>query len=317
MAFFQHNVPQGSVLGPVLFSLYTAPIEDIVYSHGLHPMFYADDSQTYIAMETNNRSQAINEIEQCVDHIISWYSLNFLQCNTGKTKVIHFSSRFINTGPIGNIEIGGTKVEPESEVCDLGVVLHKHLNMRTHINNTCKSASLAIHNIGKIRNYLDQPTTEKLVHAFVTSKLDFCNCLLYGLPKKETDKLQRILNSAARITTRTKKFEHITPVLRNLHWLSVPKRINFKILTLTYKALNGMAPSYLTDLLQVHHPIRTLRSASSGLLLNRPYYRTETYGARSFAVAAPSLWNSLPVDLRNTKPLASFKKKLKTFLFNL
>jgi hypothetical protein len=113
--------------------------------------------------------------------------------------------------------------------------------MTTQINNTCKSASLAIRNIGKIRNYLDQQSAKKLIHAFVTSKLDFCNSLLFGFPKKEPDKLQRIHNSAALITTMTKlKHEHITPVLR---WLPVKKRINFKILTLTFKALNGMAPS--------------------------------------------------------------------------
>ena len=90
--------------------------------------------------------------------------------------------------------------------------------MSTQVNNICKSAYLVRRNNGKIRNYLDQPTAQKLVHAFVTSKLDFCNSLLYGLSKKQLDKLQRILNAAARIT-RTKTFQHISPVLRNLHWL--------------------------------------------------------------------------------------------------
>ena len=107
-------------------------------------------------------------------------------------------------------------------------------------------------NIGKIRNYLDQPTAEEFLHAFVTSKLDFCNSLLYGLSKKQPDKLQRIVNTAARITN-TKKFQHISLVLRKLHWLPVTKRIGFKILTITYKALNEMAPSDICDLLQVHH----------------------------------------------------------------
>ena len=101
-------------------------------------------------------------------------------------------------------------------------------------------------------------------------QIDFCNSLLFGLPKKQLDKLQRILNVAARITTKTKKCQHISPVLRNLHWLPVTKWIEFKILTMTYKALNGMAPSYICVLLQVHQPNRNLRSASVGLSLVVP-----------------------------------------------
>ena len=144
--------------------------------------------------------------------------------------------------------------------------------MSRQVNSICKSASLAIHNIGKIRNYLDQPTAEKLIHAFVTSEIDFCNSLLFGLPKKQLDKLQRILNAAARIATKTKRCQHISPVLRKLHWLPVTKRIEFKIITMTYKALNGMAPSYICHLLQVHQPNRNLGSASRGLSLVVPHH---------------------------------------------
>ena len=123
-------------------------------------------------------------------------------------------------------------------------------------------------------------------------------------------------HAAARITTRTKKYQHISPLLRKLHLLPVTKRLEFKILTMTYKALNGMAPSYICDLLQVHHPNRNLRSASRGLSLVVPAYQTQAYGARSFSVAAPTLWNSLPVDIKNAQSLSIFKKSLKTFLIN-
>ena len=195
-------------------------------------MLYADDSQIYLTMELGNRNISIGKIEVCINHIIGWYSNNFLLCNSAKTKVIYFSSKVINSDPIPSINIGANTIELEPAVCDLGVVLDKHLDMSRQVNNICKSASQAIHNIGKIRNYLDQSTAEKLVHAFVTSKIYFCNSLLFGLPKKQLDKLQRILNAAARITTRTTKFQHISPVLRKLHWLPVTKRIEFKILTI-------------------------------------------------------------------------------------
>jgi len=135
-------------------------------------------------------------------------------------------------------------------------------------------------------------------------------------PKKQLDKLQRILNAAARIATKTKICQHISPVLRKLHWLPVTKRIEFKIITMTYKALNGMSPSYICDLLLVHQPNRHLPSASRRLSLVVPPHQTQAYGACSFSVAAPTLQKSLPVDIKNAQSLFIFKKELKTFLFN-
>ena len=145
------------------------------------------------------------------------------------------------------------------------LLLIYYSDMSTQVNKSANRRTLARRNNGKIRNYLDQPNAEKIVRAFVTSKLDFCNTLLYGLSKKQLEKLQRILNAAARIK-KTKKFQHISPVLRNLHWLPVTKRIEFKILTITYKALNGMAPSYISDLRQVRHPNRNLLHGSALLV---------------------------------------------------
>ena len=118
---------------------------------------------------------------------------------------------------------------------------------------------------------------------------------VFELLKKQLDKLQHILNAAARINKKTQKLQHISSVLLNLHWLPVTKRIEFKILTITHKALNGMALSYICDLPQVHHPNRNLRSASKGLSLVVPIYQTQAYDARSFSVAALTLWNSLSV----------------------
>ena len=148
----------------------------------------------------------------------------------------------------------------KSDVRDLGVRLDGHLTMEIQVKNICKSAALALRRIGNIRKYLDMSNAEKLIHAFVTSKLDYCNGLLYGLPQKFIGKLQQIQNSAARIVTRTTKSENITPILRDLHWLPVSKRIIFKLMILTFKSVNYMAPKYLTDLLHAYKPGRTHRS---------------------------------------------------------
>ena len=108
--------------------------------------------------------------------------------------------------------------------------------------------------------------TEILVHAFVSSRLDYCNSLLHGSPKYVPQKLQRAQNAAARLIKLSRKYDHITPHLMDLHWLPIEYRIQFKILLLTYKTLNGLAPSYLSDLLQRYAPVRNLRSFSAFLL---------------------------------------------------
>lgn len=136
---------------------------------------------------------------------------------------------------------------------------------------------------------------------------------MYDLPAYTIKKLQHVQNAAALLVTLTKKHDHITPVLFNLHWLLVNQRIIFKILLITYKALNNLAPSYICDLLTSYTPSRQLRSSSKHLLVS-PSYNLKTYGARSFSVAAPSLWNALPSEIRNAQSVSVFKSRLKTFL---
>ncbi|CDR10475.1 unnamed protein product, partial [Oncorhynchus mykiss] len=130
-----------------------------------------------------------------------------------------------------------------------------------------RTAFFHLCNIAKIRNFLSKNDAEKLIHAFVTSRLDYCNALLSGYPDKALNKLQLVLNTAARILTRTKKIDHITPVLASLHWLPVKARADFKVLLLTYKTLHGLAPTYLSDLVLPYIPTRTLRSQDAGLLI--------------------------------------------------
>ena len=159
------------------------------------------------------------------------------------------------------------------------------MSLDKHVTNTCKACFFHLRNISKIRDCLSPANTEKLVHAFITSKLDSANSLLHELP--------RIQNSAARIITRNKKFDHIKRVLKRLHWLPVNQRINYKILLLTYKALNGQAPSYSTELLEPYTPARNLRSSCRNLL-KISLVKLLSYGHRCFTFAAPTLWNSLP-----------------------
>ena len=165
-----------------------------------------------------------------------------------------------------------------------------------------------------IRKYLSVENAKTLIHAFVTCRLDNCNSLLYGLPGYLIHRLQLVQNCAARVVMRRSKYEHIKPILLELHWLPVSQRILFKILLLTYKALNGLAPAYISDLLSRYIPARQLRS-STQFLLKVPTSNLKTYGDRAFSVCTPKLWNSLPLNVRLSSGIASFKSNLKTYLF--
>lgn len=189
------------------------------------------------------------------------------------------------------------------------------VSMDSQISSVCSSIHWHLRKNGSIRSLLSTDATEKLVHSLISSRLDYCNILLNGLPANKIQRLQCAQNCAARIVSRVKKQDHITPVLKDLHWLPVTHRITFKLILLTYKALNGKAPAYLKDLLKPYSPGRVLRSADK-LLLCVPSSRLKGFGDRTFAFAAPSAWNLLPIDIRMSPSLDMFKTMLKTHLFS-
>ena len=278
-------------------------------------MLYADDTQLDVVLEESTITATVERVNKCLCDIKSWSTSNKLVRNESKTEIIHIHSKhrnMINTLP--QIVVNSARIDLTSDARNLGVVFDDNLHFQTQINTVCSSAYLALNSIGKIRRYLDRQTTEKLVHAFVSSRLDQCNSLLYGLPNVQLDKLQRVQNWAARLVTCNNKYTHITPILRELHWLPIKARIEYKIILLTYKSLKGLAPYYLRPLLSSYAPERMLRSSAKNLL-QTPMARTKAYGERSFSVAAPKLWNNLPDTIKNIDSLDSFKKNLKTFLF--
>ena len=238
--------------------------------------------------------------------------------NDGKTEVVQFSSRFRKDGTnLHSLRIGKFDIIPSTSVRNLGVKLDSDGFMTSQVNSVCKSAFFALHKIGKIQSLIDSQTAEKLVHAFVTSRLDYCNSLLYGIQNYQLDKIQSVQNAAASLITRTKKFEHITPVLFKLHWLPVKERIKFKIILLTFKILSGNCPDYLMSMIDIQTPGRTLCSSNKLLLTRRDTrYTTTNYGFRAFSVASPILWNDLSFDVTvRDCSIASFKRLLKTCLF--
>ena len=182
------------------------------------------------------------------------------------------------------------------------------------MNKTCQSAWYNLHHLTKLKKYLSNDQLRTVIHAFVTTKLDQNNSLLFGLPKTVISKLQSVQNAAARLIAGQRKYDRKAAPLRDLHWLPVEKRIVFKILLLCYKSLNNNGPDYLKELLLPYKPSRSLRSTSA-LLLVEPRTSLITYGDRAFSVAAPRLWNHLPQHIRMCTSVSTFKMSLKTYLF--
>ena len=186
--------------------------------------------------------------------------------------------------------------------------------MNHQISNICRVAHFHLRNLGAIRKFITQDACEKLIHAFITSRLDYGNSLLYGTPDYQINRLQRILHIAARIVKLPPPPHSITSILKSLHWLPVVQRIKYKILLLTFRAVNGIAPPYLSELLVPYCPPRNLRSTELALL-TVPQTHLKTYGDRAFAAVAPKLWNELLLQIRDIQTLDTFKTALKTHLF--
>ena len=315
----RYGVPLGSCLGPLLFTVYAASLFKVLGKHLPEAHGYADDHQLYLAFKPDkvtDEDRALSALQDCINDVRQWMLSNKLKINDKKTEFLILGSKQqlekVNTH---GIYVGNEQVAPVRHVRNLGALFDENLTMDKHIAKVCGSGYSHLHNIRAVRKYLTHEAVCSIVHAFISSQLDYCNSLLSGLPSYLIGRLQRLQNSAARVVCNLRKYDHISSALRRLHWLPVKYRIQFKVILIVFKALHNMAPKYILDMLvrKTTGPYR-LRS-DNAIVLRVPRYKCVTFGRRAFAVNAPMLWNALPSDLRQAVNIDIFKNKLKSHLF--
>ena len=231
-----------------------------------------------------------------------------LKLNPDKTDLIIIGTKLQRNRVINHfpVKLLGSDTFPSDTVRNLGVVFDSDFNFHQHISQVCQSFFYHIRDLHRIQRHISISTAKTILTALISSCLDYCNSLLNNIAKRDLAKLQRVQNCLARMVLRAPQFSPSLPLLRQLHWVPVSYRINFKLSTLTYHALSTQQPPYLACLLHLSNIPRQLRSSISQLIVPKTKLNL---GKHAFTVAALWVWNELPITLETSETIAIFRKK--------
>ena len=326
-----YGVPQGSILGPILFILFTKDLSDIVLKYGFKLHLYADDSTLYVALnplDPHDIENVKSKLEECLKEIKVWMTSNFMKLNEEKTKLLVFGKRSnlkkhspfeftldLNGNIIKNLDL---MTDATEEGKCLGVHLRNDLSMERQIAAVRKTCFGTMYNMRNVKEYLDVETKLLLIKTLILSKLDYCNSLYMNIPKYLVKKLESLLNYCVRFIYKVPKRADTSQFYLKSHILPIDLRIQFKCLLIIQKSIHGSAPDYLKEMIQCCNMDGrySFRSPNDIFHLQTAHTaRTSVFSHRRFTMFAPQIWNTLPAEIRFCLDTESFKKQLKTYLF--
>ena len=291
----KYGVPQGSVLGPVLFTMYITPLGNVIRHHNTLYHLSADDTQLHKSSSPEHFAKLLLDIQSCAESVRDWMACNRLRMNDDKTEImpVGTKAKLKSVPQTSSLILSGSTIPFSYKVRNLGVYLDSNLSMDQYVNFLSRSVFLELRRIGHLRRHLTVDATKKWFHLSFRQGWTTATLCWQVSRKNRLDRLQRVQNNAAFLVLGRRGRDHAKPLLRSLHWLPVRARTEYKISTLCYRSRDSSVPAYLSDLLSVYQPSRSLRSADAGLM-TVPRIKLNKYGKCAFSYIGPVTWNSPP-----------------------
>ena len=304
-----YGVPQGSILGPALFNIYINDLPAVPNLCSLKS--YVDDSQLYLSFPVQETAMAVEHLSEDLQRIAAWCCTHSLLINPDKTKLLLLGTpQMLARVPEGfGVTLLGKEILPSRSAKDLGVIVDSRLSFDEHVTDVVSKCTGSLCQINRVKHLFDRSTLITIINSLVFSKIFYCSSMWSSTTKKNIARLQKVQNFAARIVTGTRKYEHITPMLKELHWLPVAKQLEVRDILMAFKCIKGLAPPSLCNKFSTRRQMHT-RNTRNKDKLHVPSFRSAT-GQRSFSYRAVQLWNDLPESLANIESFNVFKNAIK------